>query len=96
MTRTRGGYVGDWERARAALSGEPYSINTQPQSGYPDWAWRRDAWHHAYINLFTERWRSALGRDPGDELSKRLGQITGILLSPVALPLAWIIARTTS
>lgn len=91
MTKTPNGYVEDWQRWVAAVNRAPFRINTQPPY-YPDWAWRQDRWYHAYINLFTERWRAFLDRPIGDELSKRLGQLTGILTAPVALPLLWLFA----
>lgn len=80
-----------WGRFWDALLGQPRTINTEPPV-YPEWADRKDRLDHAWINLWTEGIRDTLGRDPGDELSQLLGQITGITVPLVFIGgLVWSI-----
>jgi hypothetical protein len=85
-----------WGRFFDALLGQPRTINTEPPH-YPEWADRKDRLDHAWINLFTEGFRDLLDRPDGDELSQRLGQVTGIatLLAVVGV-FGWSIFSTLS
>lgn len=76
-----------FKRLFFALNRDPLWINTEPPR-HPEWADRKDRLHHAWVNLWTESWRTILRRPNGDELSKYLGKATGIgllVIPPVLL-----------